>query len=1146
MTIVKKLRIKGFKSFASPTEFEFGKGFNCIIGANGSGKTNIIDAMVFVLGELSAKTIRAEKSSNLIYNGGKTGSPMKEAEVSIFFENDKRDFPIDSDEIKLSRFVRQTGQSIYKINDEKRTRQQVLELIKAAKIDPAGHSIILQGDITSLTEMKPEERIKIIEEVSGISVYEDRKEKALLELNKVETKLNDANIIMVEREAHLRELKKERDQAVKFKEIEEKLRDNRATLLNFELKDKEERKLETENKINSYQESIDKINKKVEELKLIINSKKDLIKEINSKIEEKGEKEQIKIQKEIEELKTTLVKDKTKFDNYEVEIKKIKERINQLKQNHEDLKQKIISLNTEKDVLEEKAHSLNKKESSLKEDILKFKKSHDILEDFDLDSIEKEVDEKQNLLLKKKEEKGTESVNKERLETELNRINNIIMLDDKKEIRDIREKFKELTKELNQKIGENAHLSSQLSNLRTKLITTNEDLIKLKAQDFTIKESLSGNLSIKKILSLKLKGVFGTITDLGKADSKYSTALEVAAGSRINSIIVKDDQIAADCINLLKENKLGVATFLPLNKINERVIKDEIKKLTNSKGVHGLAIDLISYSNEFKNIFSFVFGDTIIVDDIDIARRIGVGRARMVTLEGDLFEQSGAIVGGYRAKKFAAFKEKQFDIEITRLEKETSSLKTNIKSLEDKKNEVEEILIKLKEKKSEFEAEIIKFERSHQIDDINKIKSERSKLIDDLKKSNSIIKELENSINYNIKELETIKVKRDKLKEKEKQIRNPDLMNKLKEFEQNKEEIRIQLAKNETELKNIVNQANTIYNPEREKIEKIIKDHEKEILLFTEELNKLKVFIENNSKFLKEKEKHEKEFYSEYKSLFAKRNSLTEDIQKNEGYISNESFKSKEIENRLNELSLKRAKIVAEFEGLQKEFEQFKEAKIRRAITSEQLRSEISEFEKEIKHIGNVNLRALEVYETIEREYKKLLEKLEVIKFEKEDILKLMYEIEGKKQSIFMKTFKVVEENFRNIFLSLSEKGEAFLDLEDKENPLNAGLDIKVKIVGNKYLDIKSLSGGEKTLTALAFIFSLQEFRPANFYLMDEIDAALDKSNSLLLSKLIAKYSQKAQYILISHNDSVICEAEQVYGISMQKNGVSKVTSLKL
>src|SRR3989344_2056416 len=354
MTVIKKLRLKGFKSFASPTELEFGNGFNCIIGANGSGKSNVLDSMVFVLGELSAKSIRAEKSSNLIFNGGKKSPPMKEAEVSILFDNEKREFPIDTDEIKLSRFVRQNGQSIYKINDEKRTRQQVLELIKSAKIDPSGHNIIGQGDIIYFTDMKTEERRKIIEEVSGISVYEDRKEKALNELGKVDSKLNESSIILTERETHLRELKKERDQALKFKEMEEKLKDNKATLLNFELKDKESKKNEIESKINSNQDNIDKINKKLEEIKSTIKLKKDEISSLNSEIEKKGENEQVLIQKNIEELKTQIVKDKTKVDNYKNEVQKIKERIYQLKQNNEELTKKIDFLQKEKKTLNEK------------------------------------------------------------------------------------------------------------------------------------------------------------------------------------------------------------------------------------------------------------------------------------------------------------------------------------------------------------------------------------------------------------------------------------------------------------------------------------------------------------------------------------------------------------------------------------------------------------------------------------------------------------------------------------------------------------------------------------------------------------------------------------------------------------------------
>lgn len=205
----------------------------------------------------------------------------------------------------------------------------------------------------------------------------------------------------------------------------------------------------------------------------------------------------------------------------------------------------------------------------------------------------------------------------------------------------------------------------------------------------------------------------------------------------------------------------------------------------------------------------------------------------------------------------------------------------------------------------------------------------------------------------------------------------------------------------------------------------------------------------------------------------------------------------------------------------------------------------VSRAEHELEILGNVNLRALEVYGEIEKEYSKLLEKKEKLSLEKQDVFNLMNEIETKKKELFMQTLNKINDHFKRIFANLSAKGQAFLELENYDYPFNAGLDIKVKIAGNRYLDIKSLSGGEKTLTALAFIFAIQELQPASFYLLDEVDAALDKANSEKLSKLIAEYSKKAQYIMISHNDNIITEADQIYGISMQ-DGVSKAIGLKL
>ncbi|MBU4456211.1 MAG: AAA family ATPase, partial [Nanoarchaeota archaeon] len=247
-----------------------------------------------------------------------------------------------------------------------------------------------------------------------------------------------------------------------------------------------------------------------------------------------------------------------------------------------------------------------------------------------------------------------------------------------------------------------------------------------------------------------------------------------------------------------------------------------------------------------------------------------------------------------------------------------------------------------------------------------------------------------------------------------------------------------------------------------------------------------------------------------------------------------------------NDWSVRIAEIVGELAGLNREQEEFKEVQLRRGISLEDLNTDIRSFEASIRGMGNVNLRALEVYERANAECKIILEKCETLKLEKEDVLSMMYEIDLQKKEVFMKTFKVLSKNFSDIFSTLSTKGNsAHLNLENPEEPLEGGIDIEVRFGNNKTLDLKSLSGGEKTLAALAFIFSIQEFDPAPFYLMDEVDAALDKKNSELLSKLIAKYSENAQYITISHNDSVISEANVIYGVSMQ-DGASKVVSLKI
>ena len=394
-------------------------------------------------------------------------------------------------------------------------------------------------------------------------------------------------------------------------------------------------------------------------------------------------------------------------------------------------------------------------------------------------------------------------------------------------------------------------------------------------------------------------------------------------------------------------------------------------------------------------------------------------------------------------------------------------------------------------------------------------------------------------------ELAGLKTQKQVLRDQVSELRNPRLLAQLSAFEEAKQETREQILRLEGDLKNSASQVEQLLAPEKEKIQEIIKQHDKEETQFTKEMTDLTISVQKKEQDLKQKEKDSKEFYSKYRALFAEREKIAGDVNKQENAIESLREKMRSSERDVNLVSLKNAEVKAKLAGLQEEFSRFKDAALLKNKTKEELHKEISKFEVILSQMSSVNMKALEVYEQVETEYEKLVEKKDSLVKEKTDVLTLMNEIETKKKDHFMKTFTQANNHFQRIFSSLFKKGKAYLQLDNQNNPFEDGLSIKVKLSGNRFMDIKSLSGGEKTLTALSFIFAIQEYQPASFYILDEIDAALDKHNSETLSKLIRAYCQNAQYIVISHNDSLISEADTLFGVSMN-DGVSKVTSLKI
>jgi len=1163
MTRINKIVIKGFKSFAKRTELLFNNNFNCILGPNGSGKSNIMDALCFVLGRVSSKSLRAEKSANLIYDGGKKGVPAKSGEVSIYFDNSRKIFPSDDSEIKITRIVKQTGASIYKINDKRRTRQQVIDMMSVAAIDPSGYNIMLQGDINKFVEMSPEQRRLIVEEIAGISIYEDKKKKALNELDKVESKLKEADIILAERETYLKELKSERDQALKYKKMNDTIKQNKATFINIQITRKEEEQKKLGDEIKSCNEKIAKVQREITALKKTVSEKRNEITKITNEIEEKGEKEQLEIQKRVEQLRVDIETNKRRIATCENELVKIDSRKNQLQKDLTEVHQKIEGFLSDISNLEKQKKEKNKDISGLDDSIKNFKEKNKI---DNLDEIEKEIEE-----VEKEEENGQKEIQglrekqqellreKDKAEYHIQNINAIMhkVLDvekeNKKEIEELTKKkqnFKKKTLELNKLLNEDSSLAAQLSKSKEKLLALREEFEKLKVKNIGIKERVSANIAVKSILDQKsqIKGIYGTVAGLGNVSSKYSLALEVAAGSRIQSIIVDDDKVAETCIKYLRAKKLGVANFLPLNKIKPAAPNQELKNILSSNGVHDLAINLVSFDKKFKNAFSYVFGNTVVVDNINVAQRLGIGSFRMVTLEGDLIETSGAMKGGYRKKSGAGFQQEDLTKDISDYEKKLAEQQNLVNVLESRRTDVENSIIGLRNEKSALEGEIIKSEKGLHFEtgDMEVSKKQKTSLENELKAINKQIAETEEKVASSNKKLAEIKTRKQELRIKISGLRNPTLLAEINSFEDKKHELRNDILELDSKISSMNTQINDILKRDEENITRILKEQEKEKKDFLAELEQIKERIKTQKKLLAEKEKGQKEFRTRFKGLFKIRDDINNDILKTESSIMNKEDQNRGTETRMNNLSMKNVEVKAELAGLKKDFEQYEDIELLEEKSEESLRREINRFEALIGEFGAVNMRALEVYDNIEKEYKRLLEKKERLAKEKKDVIAMIDEVENKKKELFMVSFNAVNENFKNIFSKLTSKGLASIVLEDEKEPFEGGLRIKVKITGKKFMDIHSLSGGEKSLTALAFIFAIQDYKPASFYVLDEVDAALDKQNSEKLAKLIRKYSERAQYIVISHNDSTITDADTLYGVSMGANGVSNIVSLKI
>tara|TARA_Y100000310_G_C20702519_1_gene831243 strand:+ start:72 stop:3518 length:3447 start_codon:yes stop_codon:yes gene_type:complete len=1146
----------GFKSFAKRTELPFSREFNIILGPNGAGKSNVLDSLCFVLGRISSKDLRTEKLAHLIYNGGKTKQPAAKGEVSLFFDNSEKLFPFEEAVMKISRIVKPNGQSVYKINDKASRRQEIIDMMALAKINPNGYNIVLQGDINHFVEMSSEERRQTIEDIAGIGVYEDKKKKALAELERVESRIREAEILLAERKTHLRELKKDRDQALKYRELSNKIKQDKATHLHLQMKSKSSRKSGLDKEIAEQKQEIENIKSAIEKFKAAVEERKKEADSITEEVEQKGEVEQVAMHKSIEQTRVDIATANNRISMINTELEKVTSRREQLKTDLTGLDEKVADLSSKSAELEKNKTSLIEEKTRLEKETKKLRGNDfsDVAKvEEQLIKLDKESESLQAEIQTVVERKQELLRDKDKIEFQIASVDESVKKIEEikqthkselEQLENKRKEFKKTVLELNKLLSEDSSISANIGDIKRRLYKANEDFTKLKLQHLASRERAFGSNAVKAILEQdEIKGIHGSVSQLGTVPDKYSAALEASAGARINSLVVDTDLVASKCIKYLKSKKLGRATFLPLNKLKQSSVKSKIE------GSHGMAVDLVSFDTKYKNVFSYVFGNTLVVDDIDSARKLGIGKYRMVTLDGDLTELSGAMRGGFKQKTASAFREKDLSKTISDSEKNITELESALQILENKKTENEETIANLRESKAAFEGEIIKAEKSLHLDssDDDVSKKNKEQLNSELKKISSEISEIEtNSSEINDK-IAAVKSEKLKLREQVSSLGNPAVIAELAALDQKITELNDQVISANAEINNSKVQSEEILAQEKNRISQIIKQITKEEENFTSEKNQLVNNTISQKKQLSEMNLKASKFQAKHKTLFAKRTKLIEEIQNYDERIIRKEEQINTAEVKINNVTIKASEISGELAGLQEEFSQYSDVKLLENASEEQLKADISRFERMVVQMGNVNLKALEIYEDVEKQYGELLGKKETLAKEKDDVAGMMSEIESKKKDLFMNTFNTLNNNFKTAFTELSTKGsEAYLMLENEEKIFDGGVRVRVRIAGEKFMDIRSLSGGEKAMTALAFIFSIQEYEPASFYIFDEVDAALDKKNSEKFAQLIKKYSSKAQYIVISHNDNVITSANTLYGVSMDEHGMSNVVSLKV
>jgi chromosome segregation protein len=1170
--------MENFKSFGKKLSVPFFPGFTAITGPNGAGKSNIADAILFVLGPKSSKVMRAGRLTDLIFNGGKKHkNPAKYCRVSLVFDNSNRRMPVDSNEVVLTRMIKRAPlknnptnyYSKFYINDKSATFSDFENILVHARMSGDGYNIVKQGDVTSLTEMGTIDRRKLIDDIAGISNFDNDIKKAEKEENEVDNNLERIRIILSEISSQIRQLKNDRDEAFRYKELKDQLYETKAKIAFKKKQDVEAQIAEIGKQIESYESEKEKLDDKSKQLKeQYANAQKELD-EIEKKIGEVGGDEVKEIKEKIDSIRSEEIKVEERINYSNDEIQEINNELTELNTNLEILDKELNEEITQKEEFEkeidEKQTELKEKETelaNLKENIAQSDdKSMDLTHE--LAKMREEYNEKNSEIheLKLKRNRFTDKI--EALELQIAEMQETkttyeFELKDidwqadefKKDSQETSKKTKDLEKKLFEKKKKESELSEQLADLEKAIIRLQREQSKLQAEYDALK-SVQGryNHAVNEIIKARnegvLKGIHGTIAELAQVEKKFETAVEIAAGARMQSIVVRDDEVAAQAIKFLQKEKIGRATFLPLNKMIAGKPRGKALMTVKNPNSHGFAIDLVKFKEEYRGAFWYVFGDTVVVNALDDARRL-MGGVRIVDLKGSLIEASGAMVGGSRPKTHLTFS----SVNRSNLEELTKELQTAIDSqdelsseITDLKKEIVEIESSLGEIRTVGDKEIQvksldvrKKEFIGKLEILKKDLEERIKEKEDLeRKKKDVIAQIDD-YELRIEELDSLKEEKGKLLLKG---TKKELAQKARILEEEVSKLQESVFSLNSEKDTLVKKIELLEERKNEISEKI-EGKTKEVEEYKNSIKELKESKSSYHDELKALMTVEEKMTGKMKDLTTKRDG----IYKNTVNVENELDKiNTRIESYYDLISRAKYRLPTLEDSVKEIGQEMKLYNVEITETKlpnvESLKDSVKVIEESMRELEPVNMRALDEYEHQTERKKKLDDDVKHLKNQKKNLLKLVDEITETKKEKFFEVFDAINKNFKDIYAQLSEGGEAELQLEDPENIFDSGLTIKARPRGKKVLLLSALSGGEKSIASLAFIFAFQHYDPSPFYVLDEVDMFLDGVNAETVSRMVKRNAEDSQFIMVTLRKVALKEANHVYGVTMRDTGIS-------